>query len=173
MSIPAPVLTQMRDQIVDEFQREGAITLNVFKAIPSAKMEFKPHPKSMGFGELAWHIPSTESWFIYSIASGAFERAKHEDFPKERPSSTEDLVRVYEKLTTQRVNDLKRLNAEQLGKEIDFMGIAKLPAIAYMRWCLSHAIHHRGQLSVYLRLVEAKVPSIYGPSADDNPFEKK
>jgi uncharacterized damage-inducible protein DinB len=111
--------------------------------------------------------------FSHGICKGAFEMGKgHPEFPKQRPTSTDALAQAHEKWTAQVVNDLKRLSGEQLAKELDFAGIAKLPAIAYMRWCISHDIHHRAQLSVYLRLVDAKVPAIYGPSADDNPFQK-
>ena len=56
MPLPAQAATQLRDQLVEEFQRESATTQKVLKAIPGGKLDFKPHPKSMGFGDLAWHI---------------------------------------------------------------------------------------------------------------------
>src|SRR5579862_3122344 len=174
MPLPAQVALQMRDQLVEEFQRESATTQKVLKAIPAGKLDFKPHPKSMAFGDLAWHIVGTDSFFVTGIANGVFEMGKTSaDVPKERPNSVDGIVSIHEKLTAKRVSDLKNLSGETLGKDVDFAGMAKLPAIAYMRWCISHDIHHRGQMSVYLRLVDAKVPSIYGPSADENPFEKK
>jgi uncharacterized damage-inducible protein DinB len=172
--MPAQVATQLRDQLVEEYQRESVTTQKVLKAIPSNKLDFKPHAKSMALGDLAWHLVSADAMFVSSLVNGKFEMGKNTSgFPKERPNSVDAIVSAHEKWTAKNVADLKSLSGDQLARELDFAGVAKLPAVAYMRWCISHDIHHRAQLSVYLRLVDAKVPSIYGPSADDNPFEKK
>src|SRR5258708_33129464 len=97
----------------------------------------------------------------------------HADTPKELPNTAEAIAQDYERLTAARVAELRNAKGETLAKELNFHDVMKMPAINFLQISTNHTIHHRGQLTVYLRLVDAKVPSTYGPSADDNPFEKK
>jgi len=172
MPIPASAAIHLRDKFVQSLTMESQTTIKVFKEIPDAKWDYKPHAKSMAFGELAWHTASAERFFVHSLLAGKFEMgAPIPGVPKEGPKSSGALVLAYEQLTKNNITDLKEADGEKLGKDIAFFNIMTLPAITYMQLALNHSIHHRGQLSVYLRLVDAKVPSIYGPSADDNPFK--
>src|ERR1041385_7086755 len=127
MGMPAQVATQLRDQLVEEYQRECTTTQKVLKAIPSSKLDFKPHAKSMAMGDLAWHLVSSDVMFISSLVNGKFEMGKPlANFPKERPNSVDGLVSGHEKWTAKTAADLKSLNGDQLAKELDFAGIATL-----------------------------------------------
>ena len=164
----------LRDELVEKYTNESANTAKVFAAIPQAKYDYKPHPKSFSFKDLAWHTANSESWFVGSLAGKGFSmESMPSDVPKEAPATVAGLVETYQRITAARIAELKAMSGAQLARELDFMGIMTKPAIKFMGIALDHAIHHRGQLTVYLRLVDAKVPSVYGPSADENPFEKK
>ena len=156
----------VRDRFIDEFKSEAAITQRVLKALPPKRAAYRPHKKSMNLGDLAWHIVTAESWFIGGMLRGSFDNGMPADVPKKAPKNFKAMAGVHKHLTAARVRELKRAKPAALAKRTNFFGMAKLPALEYMRWNISHTIHHRGQLCVYLRLVKAKVPSVYGPSAD-------
>jgi len=174
MTLDAKTAEMIRDQQVNMYENEAKNTLKVLKAIPNSKLDFKPHPKSMGMKELAWHAVTAEQMFAGGIVKGGFGKENMPaDVPKEAPNSADGIAQAYERLTALRVAELRAAKGETLAKELNFFDVMKMPAINYLQMSTCHSIHHRGQLTVYLRLVDAKVPSTYGPSADDNPFEKK
>lgn len=148
------------------WEEEFETTLRVFNAYPADRMGYRPHEKSKSAHDLMWTIVVEEEEFIGGCLRGKIT------FAPEKPPKTKDaLLREYKKRHKAVVGKLKKAGEELLHRTIKFyvakgkMGDVK---IAYLLWILLHdQIHHRGQLSVYLRLVGAKVPSIYGPSADE------
>ncbi len=146
---------------------EHATTMNVLKAVPAGKLDFRPHPKSMSAGELAWHIAESQLMLSKIVATARFE-IQHD---ATTPATISEIVAECDKRHQQACALLAALTAEQLQAKIDLPAGISVPAAGLM-WSLVlfHEIHHRGQLSVYIRLMEGKVPSIYGPSADVNPF---
>ncbi len=149
-------------------EAEHPVTKKVIAAMPEDKSGLKPHEKSMSAMELAWHIASSEVWFLNSIASGKFSA---ED--PGRPESLDTLAKILDWYSAEFAAGLakvKALSGEQLAQPLEFYGILNLPAVSYLGLLTSHSVHHRGQFSVYLRLADAKVPSIYGGSADE-PFQ--
>ena len=162
----------MRDDLTASLVHESSITLKVLRAIPTEALDYRPHSKSMSMSELAWHVVRSESWFIHSLLSGAFVTGgSAPGVPEQRPSTIDAIAAAYETLTGTRLEELRAADGQTLAREVDFMGIISLPAVKFLNLCIYHSIHHRGQLTVYLRLVDAPVPSTYGPSADDNPYE--
>jgi len=146
-------------------KNEHRITKQIIEAIPADKGEYRPDAVSKTALELAWHIVAAEHRFMEGIAAGQFDFT-----PNHRPDSMRDSARIaewYAKTFEADFARLTKLNGEQLTKVVDFRGMFQLPAIAYVQFNLHHSIHHRGQLSVYLRLNDVPVPSIYGPSADE------
>jgi uncharacterized damage-inducible protein DinB len=113
---------------------------------------------------LAWHIVAAEKRFLLGVCTGAF------DFnPISRPDSVRDSAAIaawFDKTFAENLQQVEQLNGEQLTKAIDFRGLFQLPAVGYLQLSLNHTVHHRGQLSMYLRPMGAKVPSIYGESYD-------
>jgi uncharacterized damage-inducible protein DinB len=147
-----------------DLTNEHRITRGVIEAIPSDKGDYRPDAVSKSALDLAWHIVSTEMRFMDAVAAGGFDFS-----PQPRPDSvgnSGDLAVWYTENFGPRLDKLTKLSNEQLAKVVDFRGMLQLPAVMYLGFVLRHTIHHRGQLSAYLRPMGAKVPSIYGESHD-------
>jgi uncharacterized damage-inducible protein DinB len=162
----------MTDALLKEFDTEAGTTRRVLERVPSDKLAWKPHPKSMSLGELAMHTAMTPG-VICGWATEDEKKFSSEKAPV--ATSTEDIVAAHDR-SVQQVKEivgglgdaglLADWKATMNGAPIFAMPKGALVrAIAFNHW-----YHHRGQLSVYLRLLDVPVPSIYGPSADENPF---
>jgi uncharacterized damage-inducible protein DinB len=145
-------------------KNESRITTSVIQAIPADKGDYRPDTVTKSAMELAWHIVATEMRFMDAVAAGVFDFT-----PRPRPDSIQtasDLAAWYTQNLTLHFDQLARLSPDQLTKIVDFRGMFQLPAVRYLEFLLHHSIHHRGQLSMYLRPMGAKVPAIYGESFD-------
>ena len=143
---------------------EHPVTRSVIAAIPPDKMDYRPDPVTRSAIDLAWHIVTAEDRFLSAVVAGVFDFT-----PRERPASVrtpDDMNRWYDERFPQNVERLKALSGEQLAKIIDFRGMFQFPAVSFVTIALNHTIHHRGQLTMYLRPMGARVPSIYGESYD-------
>jgi uncharacterized damage-inducible protein DinB len=150
--------------IVEDAGRESATTSKVLAAVPADKCEYRPAPDSMTALDLAWHTAASEVYFLNGIADGEFGPGG------KRPETVQtgaDVVAWYEANRPAAADRVKAMTPEQCAKVISFHGIFILPAFAYMNFMVKHSIHHRGQLSCYLRPMGAKVPAIYGGSFDE------
>jgi uncharacterized damage-inducible protein DinB len=166
--LSADFVTGVRDMFVQALEREFPVTASVIRAIPQDKSSYKPDPNAKSALELAWHLASTEVWFLDSVADGKFDPAA--ETKVENPGQIDKIVAWYEKETKRAVDRVKKLDAAQLTQIVDFYGAFQLPNFAYLQFELVHGVHHRGQLSTYLRPMGSKVPSIYGGSYD-NPWQ--
>lgn len=145
-------------------KNEHRLTKNVIEAIPLDKGDYRPDDISKSALELAWHIVATENRFMDAVLTGAFDLT-----PNPMPDSirnSNDLLAWYTENFGSRMEKLANLSNDQLLKIVEFRGIFQLPAVMYLGFVLHHTVHHRGQLSMYLRPMGAKVPSIYGESYD-------
>ena len=145
-------------------KNEHRLTTNIIAAIPVDKGDYRPDGVSKSAIDLAWHIVATEMRFVDAIAAGEFDFT-----PKPRPDSVKtsaDLVAWYAQNFEPRIQKLTKLSNDQLIKVVDFRGMFQMPAVMYLGFVLHHSVHHRGQLSMYLRPMGAKVPAIYGESYD-------
>jgi uncharacterized damage-inducible protein DinB len=146
-------------------KNEHRITRKIIEAVPAEQGDYRPDSVSMSALDLAWHIASAENFFMDAVAAGEFNFAGGG-----RPESIRNAAEVaawYGEAFQANFDRLTKLSSEQLLKIIDFRGMFQYPAVLYLQFALNHSIHHRGQLSVYLRPMGAKVPSIYGESYDD------
>jgi len=148
-----------------QIRNEHKTTRRVIEAIPADNSGWKPDPTSKSALELAWHIASSECFFLNGIVLGKFERTGDGSMPASIKTPA-DLVKWYDENHAKALSQLAQLKGESLAAPIDF-AVFKLPAVAYAGFQCNHSIHHRGQLSSYLRPMGGKVPSIYGPSADE------
>jgi uncharacterized damage-inducible protein DinB len=149
---------------VPMLKSEHLTTKRVIKAIPLDKGDYRPEPVAKSAFDLAAHIASAENLFLNGIASGGF------DFTIKMPESirnSADIAAWYDETFEKNLSRLQALSAEQLMKVIDFRGRMQWPAVEFVPLAVNHVIHHRGQLSTYLRPMGSKVPSIYGESYDD------
>jgi uncharacterized damage-inducible protein DinB len=166
----------MSDAYLQEIDQEGKTTRRVLERVPEDRLGWKPHPKSMSLGELALHIAQVPG----AIASWALEDSSNlGGVPKQtQAESTDQVLKTHDASMTKAKEVLGKLG--DVGLQRNWQAIAggttimAMPKVALFRSIvLNHWYHHRGQLSVYLRLLDVAVPSIYGPSADENPFEAR
>jgi uncharacterized damage-inducible protein DinB len=160
------------DAIVAELEQEACTTRRVLERVPEDKFAWKPHPKSFSLGQLAMHIAGAQKILAEMAAKDVHEIAM---VPPTEPTSGKQLLQVMDDSTAgakqilQNIDDAKLPGIWTLTR--NGKTLLSIPRAAFIRSILmNHIIHHRGQLSVYLRLLEVPVPSIYGPSADENPF---
>jgi uncharacterized damage-inducible protein DinB len=144
---------------------EHQITMRVIQAIPPDRDSYRPDSVARSAKDLAWHMAATENMFLDGVASGGFNYEGNAR-PEEVKDSA-DIAIWYADRFAGNLERLKNLSGENLLRVIDFHGAFQLPAFAYLTFAINHTIHHRGQLSTYLRPLGAKVPSIYGESYDD------
>jgi uncharacterized damage-inducible protein DinB len=150
--------------ILADFERERGTTLRVLESIPDGRGDYSPDPKSMNALKLAFHIVAAEWYFLEAIHQGA-PPAKLPGFPGSAHSA-QDIVAWENARVPAQIDRVKSLSGEHLSHVIVFGEKRKLPAYSLLLLLLKHSVHHRGQLSTYLRPMGAAVPSIYGPSAD-------
>ncbi len=151
--------------LADHIAREQAITRFVVESCPEKKLSYKPHRRSMGFAQLAQHLMLAGDFFFGVIEKGKTP-AMGEGVEPAPPKSRRALMKLFDSLAETNVKRFRRLSAKKLTKTIDFFGVYRPTGIELAEWHVTHLIHHRGQLSVYLRTMGATVPSIYGPSSD-------
>lgn len=156
----------LRDYILQAIEGEFAATKRVLAAIPEKQGDdYRPDPKSKTARELAWHIVCTEIMFFNDIARGSFDGSTEE--PANPTKNMAELIAHYETNFKTGLEKVKRLSGEQLAAQIPFFGVFNFPAVQYLSFLHNHSVHHRGQLSAYLRAMGSKVPAIYGPSGDE------
>ena len=143
---------------------EHQTTKRVIESIPLDKGDYRPDAVSKTALELAWHIVAAEKRFLSGIPAGAF------DFnPIHQPDSIKNSAGIaawFDETFAANLQKLEAIGGEPLVKMVDFRGMFQLPAVAFIQLAINHTIHHRGQLSMYLRPMGAKVPAIYGESYD-------
>ncbi len=151
-------------------KNEHRSTRSVIEAIPQSHGDYRPDPYSKTAMELAWHIVAAEHRFYGGIIDGAFDFS-----PIHRPENVKtpaEIAQWYGDSFAKNFEQFPNLSGEQLAKIVDFRGFFQLPAVAYVNFSLHHTIHHRGQLSTYLRAMGGKVPAIYGESYDSAEAKK-
>jgi len=142
-------------------EREQQTTLRLIETVPADKADYKPDQNAMSAFDLCWHIASSENFFLRAIVAGAFDFT-----PSEKAKSMPELLAFYKDTFAKNFAGLKSLSGEQAAQIVDFRGMMQMPAVSFITFNEHHVIHHRGQLSVYLRPMGAKVPAIYGESFD-------
>ncbi len=161
------------ETLIQEMEQEAKATRRVLERIPDDKLAWKPHAKSMSLGRLAMHTATVPGTLANIIAPDTFELP--ESFDQPEAASAAAAVTALDESVAQAKATLQRMDEARLMATWKLVGrgkeIMSAPRIGVLRsLMLNHWYHHRGQLSVYLRLLDVPVPSIYGPSADENPF---
>jgi uncharacterized damage-inducible protein DinB len=160
------------DSILMEIEQEAKTTKRVLDRIPEDKLAWRPHPKSFSLGQLALHIASVPG----SVAAAAVpDSMEAPNFSQPEPKSRQEVLDTFSKSLESAKDTLRKMDDARLTSMWSLTKNGKVlmsvPRIGFIRSILmNHNYHHRGQLSVYLRMLNVPVPSIYGPSADENPF---
>jgi uncharacterized damage-inducible protein DinB len=165
-------IMKLAESILMELDQEAQTTKRVLDRIPDDKLGWKPHPKSFSLGQLALHIASAPG----NVTATALQDAVGvPDFAQPEPKSTQEILDTFSKSLEEAKSNLKKMDdarlAETWSLTKDGKVMISVPRARFLRSVLlNHVYHHRGQLSVYLRMLDVPVPSIYGRSADENPL---
>ncbi len=160
---------------IAEFQVEAANTRKVLEACPTEKLDWKPHEKSMTLGRLAGHLAENPGWVAWMVRPSLDMATMGSEYVPFEPKTREELLAHFEEQVKVFVDTVTPLSDEELQAEWSMTQgeqvMMKMPrAAAFRGWLFSHTIHHRGQLSVYLRLLDVPLPQLYGPTADNPDF---
>lgn len=164
------------DAVLMELDQEAVITKRVLERVPADRLTWKPHPKSMSLGQLALHLATIPGDVAGMLVTNEFEMtpAEFESIPAP-PESVADIMKAHEDSLAKAKQILSGLDDTAVMSTWR-LKVGNTPVFSATKAgivrsiVLNHWYHHRGQLSVYLRLLDVPVPSIYGPSADDNPL---
>jgi uncharacterized damage-inducible protein DinB len=160
---------------LDELSREGDRTRRALEQVPGGRDEWTPHPKSMPLGRLAGLVASMPSWVTLIVAQDELDLTPPPGGGQDQQPPAEQLVPVLDGHVAKARETLSSTNDEFLlttNWRLKAGGgvVMEQPRHIVLRDTLNHLAHHRGQLTVYLRLLDRPVPAIYGPSADDQRF---
>jgi uncharacterized damage-inducible protein DinB len=155
------------DFTLPTLKQEAATTAKVISATPDAHLDYRPSERCMPAADLMWHIASSDVMFLEGILSGGFGKGPEKP---ENITTPEQISVWYTQRMSSAIEKLSAYTPDEAARMLDFYGMINAPAAGIISFALGHSIHHRGQLSSYIRPMGGKVPSIYGPSADENPF---
>lgn len=159
------------EEFLRELESEAAATRKCLEQVPMDKPGYKPHEKSMELGYLAQLVADIPNWIHVIIDEGEIDFAT---YGQSKVQTAEDLVAHFEDVMEKARASLKKFSEEMHGQPFDLKNNGQLLYSTTKRESVSqsinHMVHHRGQLTVYLRLNDRPVPSVYGPSADDRGF---
>jgi uncharacterized damage-inducible protein DinB len=149
------------EALLAEFDEEMASTRKILLRIPQEKFDWSPHEKSSTLGKLANHLANIPGWAVAIIDGHAQKQPE--------AVSKADLLDAMDKSVAAGRAAIENASDERLGETLAVTSLSRMTRVAILRrMLLGHTIHHRGQLSVYLRLLDIAVPGIYGPSADES-----
>lgn len=157
------------DYMLPTLKQETATTAKVIAAAPNAHLDYRPSDRCMTAAELMWHIASADVMFLDGILSGTFGPGPEKP---ESVATPEQIAAWYTEKMSAGIEKLSAYTPEEAARILNFYDFLQVPAAGIVTFAVNHSIHHRGQLSSYLRPMGGKVPAIYGPSADENPFAK-
>ncbi len=153
------------DFLITDFESEMQTTLRVLNAVPNNGLAYQPDAKSKTGLGLVRHITLEDEWLLNSIADGAFALPP-DDSDACGVMNSADAVARYKTKVPAALDRVRAMSGEQLASVIDLLGMIQAPGVNFLAMTIKHSVHHRGQLSAYLRAMGGNVPGIYGPSAD-------
>jgi uncharacterized damage-inducible protein DinB len=168
---------KISESLLPEFNQEAGMTKSVLERCPEAKFDFKPHEKSWELIRLATHLANLPGWTLITLKQDVFDVAPPGAPPyrEEPPKTNAELVAKFEKNTADARLAIAEASDEEFAKTWTMLKggekIFSMPKMVCLRsFVMNHSVFHRGQLAVYLRLIDVPVPALYGPSADEDSF---
>jgi len=161
---------KLNETLWAEIKQESANTRKLLALVPFDQGDYKPHEKSMTLKRLAVHVAEISGWWKECLVHDELDFSKGDFTPKEY-NSTDDILALHDRLVAESEVILTEISLDEFekpwtmrnGEQIYFT----MPKEAVVRtWCMNHLYHHRGQLTVYLRLLNIPLPGMYGPTAD-------
>lgn len=166
----------IKEFLAAELDREVARSRKALEQMPEGKAEWKPHDRSMQFGYLADMVATIPTWIVFQITKDSLDIAPADGskFPRTPKVTREDYLKALDDAAAQARKAFSDVTDEQLQQTWQLMArghvVQEGPRHQMIQDTISHWSHHRGQMTVYLRLMGAKVPALFGPSADENSF---
>lgn len=161
------------NMLLKELEQEGKTTRKMLERVPTEKLEWQPHPKSMTIKRLATHVAELPTWIPMTLNTSELDFATS-PYKPEDIKSNKDLMEYFEKSLADGRQSLKKAKEEDLEKPWTLRNgeqiYSTLPKGEVLRMVYSQIIHHRAQLGVFLRLLDIPIPGSYGPSADEMNF---
>jgi uncharacterized damage-inducible protein DinB len=162
----------MIEMLIQELEQEAATTKRVLERVPDDRLAWKPHAKSMSLGQLALHVATTPGGVSDAMRQSPFPIP---EFTQASATTAAELVPALEQSVAKAKENLRAIGDAGLGHTWRVVDgnreVLTMPVGAVARSImLNHWYHHRGQLTVYLRELNVPLPSVYGPTADENPF---
>ena len=163
----------IKDSLLPEYDHELATTRRLLERVPEAEFGWKPHPKSMTLGQLAGHVASMPFWCSATMDAPSYDlETKAPEAGLETPTSRDAMLQTFDKRTAAaRASLAKATDGEMMEMWSLKSGghlLFSMPRVSAVRsFVMNHLIHHRGQLTVYLRMKDVALPPIYGPTADE------
>jgi uncharacterized damage-inducible protein DinB len=160
----------VQNALLGTLKSESRTTKSVLAAVPNSNLDYRPDSCAKTAIELVRHIAVSENRFLECVSTGIYDTTS----PALPDSITApaDIAAWYEQSFARNFAAVSKLSGEQLIKMVDFRGMFERPAYFFLQLCLVHSVHHRGQLSTYLRPMGSKVPAIYGESYDSAEAKK-
>jgi uncharacterized damage-inducible protein DinB len=156
--------------LLGAIKNESRTTKSILAAVPNANLDYRPDSCAKTAIELVRHIAVSENRFLECVTNGVFD-GKSPVLP-DNVTTPADIAAWYEDSFARNFAAVSKISGEQLIKMVDFRGMFQRPAYFFLQLCLVHSVHHRGQLSTYLRPMGSKVPAIYGESYDSAEAKK-
>lgn len=164
----------LKDALLPEFDMEMASTRKTLERVPEDKFGWKPHEKSFSMGHLASHLANLPNWAVFGLQQDSIDIAPADGTKVTTPQakSRKELLEMFDKNLAEGRAAIATASDELMSKPWSLKAggqtLFTMPKAAVLRtWVMNHNIHHRAQLGVYLRLNDVPVPSVYGPSADE------
>lgn len=156
------------ENFVTVWEREAQKTAEMLKVLPAGQYDFRPDASGRSLGELAWHLAEVDAYVSFGIANRTFSQdAKPPNI--KRPMTIEALASAYERIHKDAKERLASLTVADLENKMQFFGSTQTVSALLWNAMLLHSIHHRGQLSLLVRLAGGVVPQIFGPTREQSP----
>ncbi len=162
---------RLKDVVFLDLERELSVTRAVLERLPQEQFAWKPHEKSMSLGRLGMHVADLPDWMRITLAQDELDFASAPPPPVE-PNETRTLLARFDKNAAAlsdfvKTFDVAKLQEPWTMRNGDQVIVTRPRDFVYRAWCLNHLVHHRGQLCLYLRLLNVPVPTVYFNTADD------
>ena len=153
------------DFLIADFEQEMQTTQRVLEAVPADRLDYQPDAKAKTGLGLVRHLALEDEWILTCVANGVFTPPPDDSDDCGIMNPTDAVARYKEKVPAA-LDRVRAMSGEQLVAVLDLLGLMQAPAVGFLAMAVKHSVHHRGQLSTYLRPMGGTVPGIYGPSAD-------
>ncbi len=151
--------------LIADFENEMQTTQRVLAAVPADRLDYQPDAKAKTGLGLVRHITLEDEWLLNCVANGEFTPPPDASDECGIMNPTDAVARYKDKVPAA-LDRVRAMSGEQLTKMLDLFGAIQAPGVNFLAMAVKHSVHHRGQLSTYLRPMGGTVPGIYGPSAD-------